>query len=215
MANADVIRSLFAERVRRGRQRRFAAFIEQIPRPAGRPLQLLDVGGTWGYWSEMPWASLGNVRIELLNTHPQTVPQPFTAVVGDARDLSRYPDQHFDVVFSNSVIGHVGTLIDQARMAAEIQRVGRTFVLQTPNQYFPIDWRTLVPGFHWLSPAAQAWWLSRVRVGRYPKTDPASAMELATRVRNLTKRELVGLFHRATIERERVFGFTKSFTVRG
>jgi ubiquinone/menaquinone biosynthesis C-methylase UbiE len=145
---------------------------------------------------------------------PQTVPPPFTAVVGDARDLSRFPDQCFDVVYSNSVIGHVGSRRDQAQMAREVRRVGRMYVLQTPNHYFPIDWRTLVPGFHWLPATWQAWAFLHLRVGKYARTaDPEVAWEWATRVRNLTRTDLQEFFPDGTILPERLAGFTKSFVV--
>jgi hypothetical protein len=90
------------------------------------------------------------VQIELLNLVTEPVRAPFTSVAGDARDLSRYPDRSFDIVFSNSVIGHVGGLSDQARAASEVRRVGRCYFVQTPNHGFPVDWRTMVPLFHFL-----------------------------------------------------------------
>ena len=114
----------WSELVRAGRQRRFDRFVERLRRPAGRPLRLLDVGGTSVYWAEIDWRQLQPVEIVLFNVGLQPVAAPFQSVAGDARDLSRYGDQTFDVVYSNSVIGHVGTLDDQARMAREIQRVG-------------------------------------------------------------------------------------------
>jgi hypothetical protein len=208
--------TMIARLTHEGRQRRFARFVAALPRPVGRPLRLLDVGGTWTYWSTMDWRLLEPVEIVLLNVEPQRVPPPFSAVVGDARDLSRYDDQSFDVVYSNSVIGHVGTREDQARMAREVRRVGRTYILQTPNHYFPIDWRTLVPGFHWLPAEWQAWAFLHMRVGTYRRTsDPRVAREWATRVRNLTRAELRRFFPEATIASERLAGLTKSLIVCG
>lgn len=189
----------------RRRQARFAAMLRYLP--TKRPLRVLDVGGTVDYWLTMPWQALQPCAITLLNVFPQEAPKPFTAVVGDARDLSRYPDQSFDVVLSHSVIGHVGDWTDQQQMARELQRVGRVVILQTPNHYFPIDWRTLIPAFHWLPVSTQQWCLDRFRVGRYPKGFSAN------HVRNLNRRELTQLFPRATVQHERVGGFTKSFTV--
>lgn len=80
-------------------------------------------------------------KVTLLNVMPQA---GIDAVLGDARDLSRYGDGEFDVVFSNSCIGHVGGFEDQLRMAREIRRVGRRYFVQTPNHGLPIDWRILV-----------------------------------------------------------------------
>lgn len=202
--------------MRRARQRRFAQFIANVSRPTDRPLRVLDVGGTAAYWAAVDWHVLEPVEVVLLNVVPQIVSPPFEAVVGDARDLSRYPDQSFDLVCSNSVIGHVGSRIDQARMAREVRRVGRVYVLQTPNHLFPLDWRTLIPAFHWLPPHWQAWAFLHMRVGRYARTsDPHVAWEWATRVRNLTRADVAAFFPGAAVFRERVAGFTKSFIVCG
>jgi hypothetical protein len=199
-----------------GRQRRFGWIQRAIRRPQNRPLRLLDVGGTVEYWASMPWQALSPVEVVLLNVMPQEARPPFTAIVGDACDLSRYPDRSFDVVYSNSVIGHVGDFDDQRRMALELQRVGRQIIVQTPNHWFPIDWRTLIPGFHFLPLRAQAWCFQHVRVGRYARVrDPETAQRLAARIRNLTRNELRLLFPGAAIHAERVCGFKKSFIVVG
>lgn len=197
----------------RARLRRFAMIRRLLP--TIRPLRILDVGGTYAYWQAMGWDHLMPCQITLLNLDTTEVPEPFTSVAGDARDLSSYPDKSFDVVYSNSVIGHVGTFADQQRMAAELQRVGTVVILQTPNHYFPIDWRTLVPCFHWLPASWQAWCFLTMRVGTYAKApDSETAWNYATRVRNLTHKELRQLFPRGTVHHERIAGFTKSFIVQ-
>jgi hypothetical protein len=213
-SSGKILAPMLEAYILRGRQQRFQRILQTIRRPEHRPLRLLDVGGTTGYWAAMPWQQLAPVEIVLLNVEPQDVSPPFAAVVGDARDLSRYADQSFDVVYSNSVIGHVGGFDDQRRMARELQRVGRQVILQTPNHRFPIDWRTLIPGFHFLPVGAQAWCLQRTRVGRYARVrDPQVAWHLASRVRNLTRRELRLLFPQAAIYAERACAVTKSFIV--
>ena len=156
------------------------------------------------------------MQIELLNIHNQDARPPFKAVVGDARDLSRYPDRQFNVVFSNSVIGHVGSFQDQQRMANEIRRVGQRFFVQTPNHGFLVDWRTLVPFFHFLPTRAQAWCFEHFKVGTYRRAScRAEAINLAHRIRNIRRCELPILFPNAAVVPERVLGLTKSFMVHG
>ncbi|MEM2045934.1 MAG: class I SAM-dependent methyltransferase, partial [Candidatus Bathyarchaeia archaeon] len=57
-------------------------------------------------------------------------------IIGDARCMP-FKDKSFDVVFSNSVIEHVGNYDDQKMCAEEIRRVGKCYFVQTPNFYFP------------------------------------------------------------------------------
>ncbi len=199
----------------RGRQKRFALFVNLALNVVAqtRPTRILDVGGTWEYWSQFDWPQLGRVEVGPLNVFPQdSVPPPFTALVGDGRNLSRFQDGEFDIVYSNSVLSLVGTLADQEQMARELRRVGKSYFVQTPNRRFVLDWRTLIPFFHLLPPALQAWCFQRFRVGAYPRfKNGAEALHQAKRIRDLTASELRVLFPGATIVRERVLGLTKSF----
>jgi hypothetical protein len=194
-------------------QRRVQRF-QQLLRffPAHRPLRILDVGGTVEYWRGVDWSSLRPCSIELLNLDKSSTDDPaMTSVIGDARDLSLYSDRSFDVVFAHSVVGHVGTFADQAQMVRELLRVGQVCIVQTPNHAFPVDWRTRVPGFHWLPPRVQSWCFQHFALGIYPKApDSATAWEWATQIHDLTPRTLHQLLPSATIYRERVGGFTKS-----
>lgn len=186
----------------------FAGLCAELP----RPFTLLDVGGTVEFWQDVV-AQLG-CELTVINIFEQRPAAGITVLLGDACDLSRFGDKSFDVVFSNSVIGHVGGWEQQQKMAREVRRVGRRYFLQTPNQGFPVDWRTLMPFFHWLSPAAQAWWFQKIPVGRYRRAKSREeALHLATRVRNLNRHEMLTMFPDATLVPERVAGFTKSFIV--
>ena len=189
------------------RMKLFADLVRRIP----KPITLLDVGGTVEFWrGRIP----EECSVTILNMFYQKPMQCVQVYVGDGCDLARFEDRSFDVVFSNSVLAFVGGTDQQHRMAAEIRRVGRRYFVQTPNQRFPLDWRTLVPFFHWLSPSVQAWCFLKIPVGRYEKVrDATLASTLATRVRDLTYSELRRLFPEGTIVSERLLGLTKSFMV--
>lgn len=45
----------------------------------------------------------------------------------------------FDLVLSNAVIEHVGNREDQQHFAAEHRRVGKRWLLTTPNRLFPVE----------------------------------------------------------------------------
>jgi hypothetical protein len=141
---------------------------------------------------------------------------PFSSVAGDARAMPEFADAEFDVVFSNSVIEHVGGLEDQRRMAEEIQRVGRRFFVQTPNRRFPIEPHTVFPLFQFLPLAARVSLVRRFQLGWIPRTpDARAARGRICSIRLLTRAEFGELFPGATIHRERVCGLTKSFVACG
>ena len=109
--------------------------------------RVLDVGGTPETWDMAPLRP----RVTLLNT-PRTKSELAAAaswVAGDGRALP-FRDGAFDIVFSNSVIEHVGDAESQRRFAREIVRVGRAYWVQTPNRWFPVEQHLLTPFVHWL-----------------------------------------------------------------
>src|SRR5436305_9486326 len=87
-----------------------------------------------------------------LHNRPREHNEPAAAgswVAGDGRALP-FRDGAFDVVFSNSVIEHVGDAASQRRFAREVARVGRAYWVQTPNRWFPVEQHLLTPLVHWL-----------------------------------------------------------------
>lgn len=84
-------------------------------------------------------------------------------VFGDGKNL-KYPDNKFDIVFSNAVIEHVGNREEQKRFAQELLRVGRRLFITTPNYWFPIELHTLIPLVHWL-PLKITFWIYK-KLGR-------------------------------------------------
>jgi hypothetical protein len=200
-------------RMRKRRHRRFLALLEPLP----RPLRILDVGGAQRFWEGVDFVGRDDAEITLLNLSPVDVRhEGFTYALGDARDMGQFGDDEFEVVFSNSVIEHVGGLGDQRKMAEEIRRVGIRYFVQTPNRRFPIEPHTFFPFFQFLPVGARVFLLRHLPLvygGRI--RDPEQARERVEGIRLLTFKELRDLFPGASIERERVLGFTKSFMVHG
>jgi len=198
------------------RRRRFAT-LRSLLEPLPRPLRILDVGGTQTFWESVGFQHEPDVRVLILNREAAPVcGEEFASVAGDARDLSQFADDEFDLVFSNSVIEHVGGIEEQRRMAREVMRVGRRFTVQTPNRYFPIEPHFAFPFFQFLPISWRVGLLRRTRLGFVAHTpDASAARERVESIRLLSGAELAALFPGATIHRERLCGLTKSFTACG
>jgi len=168
---------------------------------------VLDVGGLPAFWSD----GRPEADITLLNLHPpQVLPEAFHFIAGDATNLP-FEDDSFDLVFSNSVIEHLGTPEKQAQMARELRRVGRALWVQTPSRDFPIEPHYLTPIVHWMPRTVRKkllrnfslWgWITR------PSNEQVEA--IVDEIRLLDHGEMVTLFPDCEIRRERFMGLTKS-----
>jgi SAM-dependent methyltransferase len=198
------------------RQRRMELFLDLV-RMLPAPVRVLDVGGTEGYWQQMGLLGRPGLQVVLLNLHRESAEAPnVSAAVGDARDLSEFPDGSFDVVFSNSVIEHLGSPEDQARMASEVRRVGRRYFVQTPNRYFPLEPHFMFPGFQFLPERVRVGLVRRFALGYHERMrDPERARAAVAEIRLLSPREMRALFPEAELYRERVLGLTKSVIAYG
>ena len=208
LVDIDNRRSLSA-RLRRKRFILFQRLLGRLP----RPVRILDVGGTESFWQTMGLQDPALAQVLLLNIHPVKTSLPnFRSVRGDARDLSPFGEGEFDVVFSNSVIEHVGDFDDQRRMADEVRRVGRRYFVQTPNYYFPVEPHFVCPLFQFLPEAARARLVQHFALGTYERLpERARALEAVREFRLLSLGELKRLFPGATIYKEKWLGLTKSF----
>jgi hypothetical protein len=197
------------------RRRRFDLFLDLVA-DLPRPVKILDLGGRERFWEVMGFTDPAEAQITVVNLAPIEARNPlFTRLVGDATNLSEIGDQEFDIAFSNSVIEHVGGIEDQRRMANEMQRVAKSYFLQTPNYWFPLEAHVLVPGFQYLPTKAQIAIVQNFRTGRDRRryTDPAEARERVESIKLLTRKQLLSLFPGANLYEERFAGLVKSLIV--
>ena len=194
----------------RFRRRRIKWFLEVIsPKPESKAL---DVGGYYWFWLETRVPD----RVTLLNPHvipglSGQVHDRFNCVVGDGCKLA-YADKAFDIVFSNSVIEHVGTYERQQAFAAEARRVGRSLWIQTPARSFFVEPHLLTPFIHFFSRSVQARLIRYFTVwGLMTRPTPAQVEGFLNEVRLLTGEEMQALFPDCKILREKWLGFTKSY----
>lgn len=173
---------------------------------------VLDVGGTAEIWDLLPVRP----KVVLLNMARamERPPEGFVGVAGDGTKLP-FRDQSFDLVFSNSVIEHVGDATAQARFAEEVRRVGRGYWVQTPNRWFPVEQHLLTPLVHLLPKSLAATVVRRFTVWQWlhhPSEDRREwyVEHFLRDIRLLTADELARLFPDARLRRERFLLFTKS-----
>jgi hypothetical protein len=198
------------------RSRRFAAFaalVDGLLEQREGSVRILDIGGTNSFWEQRGWAGRDRVEVVLVNLEAE--PREHENIdprAGDATDLSEFADGSFDVVFSNSVIEHLQTRDNQSAMAAEVRRLAPVYWIQTPNFWFPVEPHFLTPGWHYLPVAVRVALLRRRRWGwRGPLPEAAKAEEAVREIRLMRGSELTRMFPEATLERERIGPFVKSF----
>jgi hypothetical protein len=199
-----------ASRLRRQRFELFQRLIDAL----GGPVHILDVGGTEDHWHLMGFDPSPERRVTVLNVdEPMPSLSPHINVVrGDARAMPQFDDGEFDVVYSNSVIEHVGPRPQQEQMAAEIRRVGRNYFVQTPNRGFPIEPHFVFPAFQHLPVAVRTQLFMRLRLGWCDHVpDYAAARAEVESIRLLTRTEFYSLFPGAASWVEMWCGMAKSF----
>lgn len=178
-------------------------------------VKILDVGGTKKYWESTGINKYPNVYILLLNLTKESKDNiNIKSIIDDACNMNNFRNNQFDIVFSNSVIEHVGDLKKQLDMANEVQRVAKNYFLQTPNYFFPIEPHFLFIGFHWLPISFRAFLINHFNLGwvrKIPKY--INARKFVNDIRLMKYSELKSIFPNATIQREKYFGLTKSFIV--
>lgn len=195
------------------RPRRWKWFVETI-HPVATDV-ILDVGGVPEQWLAIPQTA---ARIECLNVdkinwdNTKSPGHRITSVIGDGCNLG-YTDKSYDILFSNSVIEHVGDWEHQQRFAHEVRRVGRKLWIQTPAFECPLEPHFLAPFVHWLPKIVRRRilrWLTPW--GWIERPDQAKIDQTIAMTRLLTKRQVKELFPDCNIRTERLFVlFPKSY----
>ena len=169
---------------------------------------ILDVGGQPHTWTACPQIV---ERIICLNTHPNPWDEAefpgynISIVVGNGCNL-KYKDASHNILFSNSVIEHVGDWKKQCAFAREVRRVGRSLWIQTPAFECPLEPHFLAPFVHWLPVALRRRilrWLTPWGWIKKPSQEMVDKTIAYTRL--LTKRQMTELFPDCRILTERLF----------
>jgi hypothetical protein len=194
---------------RRGRMVQFEKILGPVP-----GTRVIDLGGTSEIWGLEIWGLVKTpLDITILNL-PGTNQKEgakrhhhFAFAEGDATELHEYPDNSFDIAFSNSVIEHVGGEENERKFAGEVRRLARSYFVQTPSVYFPIEAHTGVP-FWWAIPR----FIRAKMHKRWEHTLPAWN-EMVANTTVIPRRRLQGYFPDGTVRTERLLGIPKSYYV--
>ena len=197
---------------RRQRMRRLVEIFDIRP-----GMHVLDLGGTPMIWEHVS-APLDITLLNLPGTlskgmsdsailqSPQLKHHTFHLIEGDACNVPQFGDRSFDLVFSNSVIEHVGPPPKQAEFAREVQRLGKCYWVQTPSMWFPIEVHSGMP-FYWLYPS----WLRAALMRHWRTHLPAWWAEYMDTTRVLSRRRMAELFPSSRTGVDYFLGFPKSY----
>lgn len=170
---------------------------------------MLDLGGELHSWDTAPISPL---HVTIVNPAvPDQEREGLRAIPGDACDLpSRLGSQSFDLVFSNSVLEHVGGAHRRAQFAEVVREMAPRHWVQTPYRYFPIEPHWLFPGMAWLPLRLRAG-ISQVWPFGFPRRrDRDSAIADCLGVELVDRTEMSHLFPDSRLLIERFAGMTKS-----
>jgi hypothetical protein len=113
-------------------------------------MKVLDLGGTLLYWLRAPIRARHVTVINLDPGEKEGVPW-LTHITGDACYADKLvTGQRFDLVFSNSLIEHVGGHTARSALSHVIRSLAPRYMVQTPYRYFPIEPHWLFPGMQFL-----------------------------------------------------------------
>lgn len=184
--------------------------------PEIRDMRVLDLGGTVEAWQRAP-VRPGEVTVVNLFEPGESDDTWLRPVTGDACDAASVladagePSQ-FDMVFSNSLIEHVGGHAKRLELASQIHSLAALHWVQTPYRFFPVEPHWLFPGMQFLPLTA------RITVAaKWPlaHTRPSSRAVAETDVlwtELLSSTEMRSYFPRSDIVPERFGGLIKSLT---
>ena len=177
--------------------------------------KILDIGGDIQYWKNIGWQHPA-CKIHLLNLYESKVPEnethQFSSSVGNGLSLE-YKKGDVDLIFSNSVIEHVGSYANQQIFADEVRRVSDKYIVQTPSIWFPLEPHSLIPLFQFLPHSIRALLIMTFNINYFPKAKTyKAAIKVSHSTLMFTHKRFKQLFPEAEIQVERFLGIPKSYT---
>ena len=191
------------------RNRRWRELLTRFPDLSN--MRVVDLGGYYWNWQHAPVQPRHVVVVNLDDRRFDDEPSWVETITADACELPRALFwREFDLVYSNSLLEHVGGYWRRQRLADAVRRLAAHHWVQTPARYFPVEPHFLCPGFQFLPAAARAQ-LSR----RWPlspdRRKPCGHLQSVLEIELISATEMRYLFPESQLYCERVAGLTKSF----
>jgi hypothetical protein len=193
-----------SERLRR---RRWSQIFAHVPNLA--ELRVLDLGGTGPWWANAPVLPRHVTAVNLYDAnfvHPSV-----TMIEGDALEADELVGgQTFDLVFSNSLLEHLGGHSARRRFAELARSLAPRYVIQTPYRYFPVEPHWMFPGFQFLPVRARGYLAPRWPLGHTHGYEPRVALNEVMATDLLSAAEMKEYFPDSHVVYERIGGVPKS-----
>jgi hypothetical protein len=190
----------------RFRQQRLEEFKRRFPDLAD--MRVLDLGGTavsWGVLGLRP----ASVTVVNLDHDGKGTNEPWMEIVH--ADACAGGFGQFDMVFSNSLMEHLGGHARRQQFANVVRESAPAWWVQTPYRYFPIEPHWVFPGFQFLPfrmrvLICQHWSMLHMPACK----DPAEAADLVASTELISGTEMRTYFPNSEIWFERIAGIPKS-----
>jgi hypothetical protein len=193
----------------RMRARRWDWFSSQFPNIGA--MSVIDLGGTAEAWLRAP---IRPASVHVVNVEPEPAEPPADWIRADQGDACDLPEHirttTYALVFSNSVLEHVGGHSQRGRFAEAVHKLANLHWIQTPYRYFPIEPHWLFPGFQFLPLTVRAELSQRWPLVHTRSADRRAALEAALGVELVSRAEMAYLFPSSVIRAEHFAGLPKS-----
>jgi len=192
------------------RLRRWARLKQEFPDL--EEMRVLDLGGTTVFWSRAP---VKPKAVTVINLGAAGEGLPWvTPIEGDACDAPKLVrGETFDLVFSNSLIEHLGGHRQRSTFAEVTRSMAPHYIVQTPYRYFPIEPHWIFPGQQFLPRKMQAWLAPRWPLAHTYGWPPDQARDEVMSTELLSLTDMRTYFPDARVVWERFLGVPKSLTM--
>ncbi|MFK3984924.1 class I SAM-dependent methyltransferase [Micromonospora sp. NPDC050397] len=192
----------------RRRSKRATWLVETFPDLS--QMSIIDLGGrveTWARAAVRP----KHVHVVNLEKPPPEVPSWAEVDHGDACALPRdIAGRRYDLVFSNSVLEHVGGHERRVRFAESVHLLSDAHWVQTPYRYFPIEPHWIAPGMQFLPVRFRTLVARRWPLAHSPAKTHEAAIQQVLWTELVDRSQMRHYFPKSEIRTERLVTLPKS-----